>query len=526
MNFSADTPLLHRGLFFLALSLAAALPAATVQQSSFALEASEQSCALAKPTSIFEPTARQVFYRLILASVAATDRLTLDWVDPSGTVAVTVPYDQLPAAASLCFVSQLPVAGFAPAMQPGEWHVRVTVNGAALHQNVFRIKADPQASGMAIRAANLREVSATENELVVDGLGFAPDSVVNIAQYTASGGWTYLHHLFPATYSATRITVRLPALSAAEYLVILRNPDGKLSPPARFVISRSGYRLPTRAGEPWILSQGPYGSFSHWGRSLHAYDIAPAAGSCVVAMRAGIVSAYDLGYGQTPNLRIFGNYITIAHDNGEYSHYAHLRAGSFRVRTGQVVEQGQALATVGTSGYSFGAHVHVHVTREHWISTNSIPFQFEDLPSAARSGFRGTFASGNASPYGSCQGTAVPPRQLSRTVTLPAGTLTPTWTGQVAMADWWTKTTTVSRGARALDIRVTWDGATYDLDLHLVSPSGRHFSPWDDTTGYAPENLGKVFRIPNPEPGIWRVSVQGTRGAGEAIPFRIFQAAL
>ena len=157
-----------------------------------------QSCALAKPTSIFEPTARQVFYRLILASVAATDRLTLDWVDPSGTVAVTVPYDQLPAAASLCFVSQLPVAGFAPAMQPGEWHVRVTVNGAALHQNVFRIKADPQASGMAIRAANLREVSATENELVVDGLGFAPDSVVNIAQYTASGGWTYLHHLFRA----------------------------------------------------------------------------------------------------------------------------------------------------------------------------------------------------------------------------------------------------------------------------------------------------------------------------------------
>ena len=501
---------------------------ATVQQSGFGLEASEQSCALAKPTSVFEPTARQAFYRLILTRVGAADRLTLDWVDPNGTVAVSVPYEQLPASSSLCFVSQLPIAGFAAASQAGEWSVRVRINGAVLHQSGFRIKADPQASGMVIQSATLREVSSSESELSVDGVGFAADAVVNIAQYTASGGWTYLHHLFPASYSASRITVRLPALSAAEYLVILRNSDGKLSPPARFVVSRGGYRLPTRAGEPWILTQGPYGSFSHWGRSLHAYDIAPAGGSCVVAMRGGIVSAYDLGYGQTPNLRIFGNYITITHDNGEYSHYAHLRTGTFRVRSGQVVEQGQALATVGTSGYSFGNHVHVHVTRAHWISTNSIPFQFEDPSAAARPGFRGTFTSGNTSQYGSCSSGAVPPAQFSRsTITQRrAPAVAPTWTGQVAIADWWTQTTTVSRGARAFDIKITWDGNAYDLDLHLVSPSGRHFSPWDDTTGYAPGSLGKAFRIPNPEPGIWRVSVQGTRGAGEAIPFRVFQAAL
>ena len=520
---------LKRGLISFGLTLASScgwLNGATVQQSGFGLEASEQSCALAKPTFVFEATARQAFYRLILANVASTDRLAIDWVSPSGVIAVTVPYDQLPAAASLCFVSQLPIAGFAAAAQAGEWTVRVRINGLVLHQSGFRIKADAQASGVVIRSAVLSEISTSETELVVEGLGFLPDSVVNIAQYSASGGWSYLHQVFASTYSASRITVRLPALSAAEYLVILRNPDGKLSPPARFVISRGGYRLPTRAGEAWILTQGPYGSFSHWGRSVHAYDIAPAGGSCVVAMRGGIVSAYDLGYGQTPNLRIFGNYITITHDNGEYSHYAHLRSGSFRVRTGQMVEQGQALASVGTSGYSFGTHVHVHVTRAHWISTNSIPFQFEDLPAAARPGFRGTYSSGNASPYGSCSSNA-PVQVSSSTVSQRrAPAIAPTWTGQVAIADWWTKTTTVSRGARAFDIRISWDGSGYDLDLHLVSPSGRHFSPWDDTTGYAPGSLGKAFRITDPEPGIWRVSVQGTRGAGEAIPFRVFQTAL
>lgn len=500
-----------------------------MQQSGLGLEASEQSCAISRSGNAFESTARQAFYRLILANVAATDRLTIDWVDPNGAVSVSVPYDQLPAAPSLCFVSQLPIAGFAPASQPGEWRVRVLMNGVVLRENTFRIKADSQASGVVIRAANLREVSAAESELVIDGLGFAPDSVVNIAQYTASGGWTYLHHLFPATFSAARITVRLPALAAAEYLVILRNADGRFSAPARFVISRGGYyRLPTPAGQAWMLTQGPYGSFSHWGRSMHAYDIAPLGGTCVVAMRGGMVSAYDLSYGQTPNLRIFGNYITIAHDNGEFSHYAHLRTGSFRVRTGQTVEQGQALATVGTSGYSFGTHVHVHVTRSHWISTPSIPFQFEDLPPASRAGFRGTFASGNASQYANCHSNAMPPVQLSGVshgVAAPTA-VKPTWTGQVAISDWWSKTTTVVRGARAFDIKVTWDGTSYDLDLHLVSPSGRHFSPWDDTTGYVPANLTKTFRIPNPEPGVWRVSVQGTRGAGEAIPFRVFQAAL
>lgn len=502
--------------------------AATVQQAGLALEASEQNCAITKPTSVFPASARQAFYRLILTRVAATDRLTIDWVDPSGAVAVSVPYEQLPASPSLCFVSQLPIAGFAPGGQPGEWRVRASINGVGLQESRFRIQADPAASGVVIRTATLGEVAVGEAELVLAGYGFAAESVVNIAQYTASGGWTYLHHLFPANFSPERIAVRLPMLPAAEYLVILRNPDGRLSAPARFVISRGGYRLPTPAGQAWMLTQGPYGSFSHWGRSLHAYDIAPMAGSCVVAMRGGVVSAYDLGYGQTPHLRIFGNYITIAHDNGEFSHYAHLRSGTFRVRTGQVVDQGQALATVGTSGYSFGAHVHVHVTRAHWISTPSIPFQFEDLPAASRPGYRGTFRSANASNYGDCQSSAVPPTQLSRTERRSAvpSVAAPTWTGQVALADWWTKTTTVARGVRAFDIRVTWDGASQDVELHLVSPSGRHFSPWDDTTGYAPAALAKSFRIPNPEPGIWRVSVQGTRGSGEAIPFRVFQAAL
>ena len=155
-----------------------------------------------------------------------------------------------------------------------------------------------------------------------------------------------------------------------------------------FLIASDGYKLPTAAGEPWIITQGPYGTFSHWGNALHAFDIAPQAGRCIVSMKGGIAYTHDLGLAQDHRHRSFGNYITIDHGNGEYSHYAHLATGSFVVENGQRVEQGQALATVGNSGYTLGEgggyHVHVSVTRGEAISSPSVPFQFQESPQMPR----------------------------------------------------------------------------------------------------------------------------------------------
>ena len=70
------------------------------------------------------------------------------------------------------------------------------------------------------------------------------------------------------------------------------------------------------------------------------------------------------------------------------------------------MEQGQALARVGNSGYTLGEgggyHVHVSVTRALPISSNSIPFRFEDLPDAARGIRNRTVVSTNASPLCDC----------------------------------------------------------------------------------------------------------------------------
>lgn len=503
----------------LSIAFTGTLAATTVSQSGLGSVAHEDSCTVTGPTAAFSSTTPQIFLRFVLAGVRAGEQVTVDWLDPAGKVAASAPYDQLPAAASLCLLTQIPVGGFAPAQSPGNWTVRISANGFVLLNKPFQITG-PAAGGLRVT-----KVEVKEPELILEGEGFNTESIVHLAQYTASGGWTYFAHVFPKSLEPNRITIPISPLKPAEYVVFVKN-DHALSPPARFLIATTGgYRMPFPPSEQWIISQPPYGSYSHWGRTQHAYDIAPRSGGCVVAMRGGVVHAFDRGYGQTPNLRIFGNYITVEHDDGEYSHYGHLRTGTFRVRTGERVEQGQALAIAGTSGYSFGVHVHAQVTKSFSISAQSIPFRFEEL--GRLNGFRGAVQSTNQSPFGSC---SAPKRAMPTIITTngtkPAEQATPpTWTGSVALAAWWSELTPVAPGSKTLEVKIGWDPADRDLDLHLMSPTGRHYGPFADTTGYtAGAGKEKAFQIPNPEPGTWRVSVQAVKGA-EPTPFRVYRSA-
>jgi murein DD-endopeptidase MepM/ murein hydrolase activator NlpD len=471
---------------------------ASVRESALGSAASETACSLTRTANEFDSSTRQVFFRLTLQSVHPTDRLRVDWLDPRGEVAASAPFEELPAASSLCLLSQLPVGGFAPASQPGTWTVRVFLNGAAVHERTFRILPDA-AGGLRIAKLSREDLPDHRVRLTLDTAGAHSETTVNLAQYTETGGWQYLAHLLPEAMDGSRITVNVPPLPPAEYVVILRNPEGVQSAPARFLISTdSGYRLPAVPGLRWVVTQGPYGTYSHWGRTIHAWDLAPGSSGSrearyVTAMRPGIVRAYDLGLGQTPHQRIFGNYITIVHDDGEFSHYAHLRTASFLVRTGQRVEQGQPLAEAGTSGYSFGVHLHVQVTKSANISSPSIPFRFEDFPAGRTISYRGpVVSSGGRTPPG-------------------AGGKADHQTGVLTLAEWWTSLLSVPSDSRALKVQLGWEDGSNDFDLYLVSPAGRHYS----SSGARPE----VVRIDDPEPGTWRVSVQAVQGSGTALPF-------
>lgn len=74
--------------------------------------------------------------------------------------------------------------------------------------------------------------------------------------------------------------------------------------------------------------------------------------SQVVAAKAGtvIVSAYSSSY---------GNYVSVSHGSGNTTVYAHL--SSRKVSVGQKVKQGDLLGITGSTGISFGPHLHFEI---------------------------------------------------------------------------------------------------------------------------------------------------------------------
>ena len=241
-----------RSIPVLCLLFAPALPGAGVslREITLGLEASETACSISHPVSNVETTARQVFARVLVQRISAGESLRIDWLDPAGAVAASAPYENLPPSGSLCLLSQLPVAGFQAAQQPGVWQVRVASSSGVMGEKSFELVRPASTSSLAILSVDRHVLGSGETELSVVAMGFSSETSINLAQYTRADGWKYLAHLLPASIDGNRIQVRVPALPPAEYLVILRNSDGSISEPARFVIETPvAYRLPYPAGE-------------------------------------------------------------------------------------------------------------------------------------------------------------------------------------------------------------------------------------------------------------------------------------
>ncbi|MCL4440030.1 MAG: peptidoglycan DD-metalloendopeptidase family protein, partial [Firmicutes bacterium] len=86
-----------------------------------------------------------------------------------------------------------------------------------------------------------------------------------------------------------------------------------------------------------------------WGRTHTGIDVAASYGEPVRAAQSGKVirASWFGGY---------GNCVEISHGNGLVTRYAHM--SSIGVVVGQLVEKGQAIGRVGSTGISTGPHIH------------------------------------------------------------------------------------------------------------------------------------------------------------------------
>ena len=112
----------------------------------------------------------------------------------------------------------------------------------------------------------------------------------------------------------------------------------------------------SQAAESWLWpvpSSRGLNQYYHDGHD--GLDINGQYGCSVVATMSGTV-VYSR-YGDIPETYYGGgNFVVIRHDNGYYSHYAHL--DSRTVSEGQWVAQGQVIGKMGSTGVSTGTHLH------------------------------------------------------------------------------------------------------------------------------------------------------------------------
>ena len=91
-------------------------------------------------------------------------------------------------------------------------------------------------------------------------------------------------------------------------------------------------------------------------RKMHyGVDIGAPTGTPIRAARAGVVTRAE-------NMGTYGNVVFVDHGNGVETRYAH--ASELLVKPGARVQQGQILATVGSTGRSTGPHLHFEVRKD------------------------------------------------------------------------------------------------------------------------------------------------------------------
>lgn len=122
--------------------------------------------------------------------------------------------------------------------------------------------------------------------------------------------------------------------------------------------SASGFIFPVAGCSKANINNKTYPSYAgHTGIDVNIGVV----GKTVVAVKGGTVTTSKALKNSDGSYRSYGEYVVINHGDGTVTLYAHMLAGSRKVREGDKVSQGQALGIVGSTGNSSGTHLHFEV---------------------------------------------------------------------------------------------------------------------------------------------------------------------
>ena len=152
------------------------------------------------------------------------------------------------------------------------------------------------------------------------------------------------------------------------------------------------YRLPFKAGSAYYLSNPRAFSShplsdSHTGRGEHADDFLMPVLTPICAARDGVIVKKEQ-VGTAKGSKEFVNYLIVAHGDGTYARYFHLRSGSMRLPKGSRVRAGQVIGQSERTRTSQNAHLHFEVVKRafwnpgqpaHYQFWKTIPIEFEEL---------------------------------------------------------------------------------------------------------------------------------------------------
>jgi murein DD-endopeptidase MepM/ murein hydrolase activator NlpD len=127
------------------------------------------------------------------------------------------------------------------------------------------------------------------------------------------------------------------------------------SAPVGGVVSQ-GFGPATLAMEPSITFAGVFYEHFHTG-----IDIANVLDAPVGASAAGRVILAGSNLDSAGKLVGYGNYVVVDHGGGYISLYAHL--DQLLVANGQLVQRGQEIGLLGSTGWSTGPHLHFEIRK-------------------------------------------------------------------------------------------------------------------------------------------------------------------